>query len=77
MAPKVWIVQHDDSPDNTVVGAFTTQGEAGSFAEEMSDRFENGLLYSAFNVGYRYDQGTGYAAFGPDSSGCLPVPCAA
>ena len=31
----IWIVQHDESPHNTVVGVFATEDEAASFAEEF------------------------------------------
>ena len=68
MAPKVGIVQHDESPDNTVLGVFASASEAEKFAEEVGDRFENGVLYSSYEVGYRYDAGTGHVSFGPASN---------
>jgi hypothetical protein len=66
MASEVWIVQHDESPDNTILGVFATSEEARAFAEEVSDRFPNGALTARFPVGYRYDVGTGHVEFGPE-----------
>ncbi len=54
---EVWIVQHDESPDNTVLGVFATQHEACVFMDEVGDEFENGVICSAFPVGYRYTDG--------------------
>ena len=55
---SVWIVQHDESPDNTVLGVFGSLAEAGEFAEEVKARFANGVIYSEYAIGYRYDAGT-------------------
>ncbi len=61
---QVWIVQHDESPDNTVLGVFATEDEASAFMTEVEKDFENGVLCSAFPVGYRYTDGAaGYSKF--------------
>ncbi|OUE10444.1 hypothetical protein C5E16_02675 [Clavibacter michiganensis] len=65
MASEVWIVQHDESPDNTVLGVFATSEEAHAFAEEVTDRFPNGAITARFPIGYRYDAGTGHVEFTP------------
>lgn len=54
---EVWIVQHDETPDNTVLGVFATQEEAAVFAEEVSDDFPDGVIFSKYQVGFRYDRG--------------------
>jgi hypothetical protein len=56
IAGKVWIVQHDEGPDNTVLGVFLGESEAAAFAEEVKNQFANGVIYSCFEVGYRLDQ---------------------
>ncbi|KZC95748.1 hypothetical protein [Clavibacter tessellarius] len=66
MASEVWVVQHDETPDNTILGVFATRQEAYAFAEEVTDRFPNGAMTVRFPIGYRYDRGTGYVEFGPD-----------
>lgn len=60
----VWIVQHDESPDNTVVGVFQTEDEASAFAAEEAANFRDGLIYSEYEIGYRYDKGTRYSRYG-------------
>ena len=55
---SVWIVQHDESPDNTVLGVFGSLAEADEFAEGVKARFANGVIYSEYAIGYRYDDGT-------------------
>lgn len=55
---KVWIVQHDESPHNTVLGVFASSEEAEAFADEVQHQFENGVIYSSFKVGYRFDDGS-------------------
>ena len=54
---EVWVVQHDESPDNTVLGVFATQDEARVFMDEVKEGFKNGVICSAFPVGYRYTDG--------------------
>lgn len=61
----VWIVQHDQSPHNTVLGVFATERDATAFAEEVKHQFPNGVIYSRFQVGYRFDRGPGHATYGP------------
>ena len=59
---EVWIVQHDESPHNTVLGVFAGQDEAVAFMDEVAAGFENGVFCSAFPVGYRYTDGSvGYS----------------
>ncbi|POH72170.1 hypothetical protein [Arthrobacter glacialis] len=69
MTSEVWIVQHDETAHNTVLGVFATQDEAQSFAEEVGGRFANGVIFSSYQVGYRYDEGPGYVALVPDTTG--------
>ena len=66
MAAEVWIVQHDESAHNTVLGVFATSAEAESFAEQVESQFKNGVLYSRYEIGYRFDRGPGHTSFGPD-----------
>ncbi|MDJ0317386.1 hypothetical protein [Arthrobacter antibioticus] len=54
---KVWIVQHDESPHNTILRVFATVAEADTFAEEVKTQFKNGVIYSSFTIGYRFDDG--------------------
>lgn len=39
---EVWIVQHDDSPHNTVLGVFATAGEADAFMDTVKDDSRTG-----------------------------------
>lgn len=55
---SVWIVQHDESPHNTILGVFAGSKEADAFAAEVKDQFENGVIYSEYAIGYRFDQGS-------------------
>ncbi len=54
---SVWIVQHDESPHNTVLGVFGSLTEADAFAAEVRGRFPDGVIYSEYALGYRYDGG--------------------
>lgn len=54
---EVWIVQHDESPHNTVLGVFATPDEAYAFMETVQDDFENGVICSSFPIGYRSTDG--------------------
>ncbi|WP_234864872.1 hypothetical protein [Sinomonas albida] len=63
----VWIVLHEDSPVSTVLGVFATEREAEEFSNEVKGQFLRGVIYSRFKVGYRFDRGTGHAAYGPTS----------
>lgn len=55
MTNKVWIVQHDESPHNTVLGVFASADEAHKFAEEVEHEWANGVLTAAYDVGYKYN----------------------
>lgn len=59
----VWIVRHDESLVNSVLGVFLTEREASDFADEVEGRFENGVIYSRYPVGYRYDERPGHVTF--------------
>jgi hypothetical protein len=60
---SVWIVQHDESPHNTILGVFPSSKEAAAFAEEVKEQFENGVLTAQFALGYRFDENSArYAA---------------
>jgi hypothetical protein len=60
---SVWIVQHDESPNNTILGVFPSGKEAAAFAEEVKGQFENGVLTAQFVIGYRFDDNSArYAA---------------
>lgn len=62
MAQQVWIVQHDASPHNTVLGVFANQDDALAFADEVKDRWKDGVITAPFEIGYRYDSlGYGFA----------------
>ncbi|WP_035254139.1 hypothetical protein [Agrococcus lahaulensis] len=63
MAQRIWIVQHDESPDNTVLGVFDDETAADRFAKEVQDRWTNGVLIASHEIGYRYDAGS--YRFGP------------
>lgn len=54
---EVWIVQHDESPDNTVLGVFATDDEAYAFMDTVKDDYENGVICSSFSVPYRSTDG--------------------
>jgi hypothetical protein len=60
---RVWIVRHEESPRSNILGVFASEDEAARFADEVEDRFEDGVVYSSFAVGFRYDHGTGHASF--------------
>lgn len=53
----MWIVQHDESAHNTVLGVFASLDEADAFATAVRSRFADGVIYSEFALGYRYDGG--------------------
>ncbi|TDW28776.1 hypothetical protein [Cryobacterium psychrophilum] len=67
MVKVVWIVQHDESPHNTILGVFATQDEAQSFAEGVEE-FKDAVLYARYDIGYRCDRGPGHVTFGPGST---------
>lgn len=57
LPPTVWIVQHDEHPHNTVLGVFATSEEAMAYMDEAQGEFENGVICSAFPIGYRHLDG--------------------
>lgn len=62
----VWIVQHDKEESfNAVLGVFASQDEAEEFAEEIKHEYARGVIYSRYEIGYRYNRGPGHASFGP------------
>ncbi|SOC87841.1 hypothetical protein SAMN05660766_1529 [Curtobacterium sp. 314Chir4.1] len=54
---EVWIVQHDESPHNTVLGVFATDDEAYAFMDTVKDDYENGVICSSFSIPYRSTDG--------------------
>lgn len=65
----VWIVCHDESPDNTVLGVFRTGEEAENYADEIEHMFENGVIFSSFPIGYRHiDEVSRYRIYEPPSA---------
>ncbi|HEU5222846.1 MAG TPA: hypothetical protein VFU07_04100 [Candidatus Lumbricidophila sp.] len=66
MIDRVWIVQHDSSPNETVLGVFATMQEAHEFAETVGKRFPNGAIFTSYPIGYRYDQPPHSTQFFPD-----------
>ena len=61
----VWIVQHDESPDNTILGVFATSEAAAEFAEQVKDGFSDGVVFAGYDVPYRFNTGLGHASYGP------------
>ncbi|MEW1823595.1 hypothetical protein AB0323_22760 [Arthrobacter sp. NPDC080031] len=62
----VWIVQHDEEePFNAVLGVFASQDEAEEFAEEIKHEYARGVIYSRYEIGYRFNRGPGHVSFGP------------
>ncbi|MFP1602043.1 hypothetical protein ACLD0U_05050 [Microbacterium sp. 2216-1] len=50
---KVWIVYHDSSPDNNILGVFDDEAEAYEFQERIAPEYEQGALLSLFPVPWR------------------------
>lgn len=63
MESSVWIVQHEESPHNTVLAVFASMEEAQSFADVVQDRFPGGVIFSSYRIGYRYDEGSRHSEF--------------
>ena len=61
----VWIVCHEESALGNVIGVFGNETEAAAFADEVSGRFAGGVVYTHFDLGYRYDRGSGYVSYEP------------
>jgi|GEM_PF-1851835 len=66
-ASSVWIVQHDERPDNTILGVFATRNEASTFAEEVKAQFENGVIFAQFALGYRFDDNSARYSSGDET----------
>lgn len=54
---QVWIVQHDESPDNTILGVFATDKEAYEFMETVKNDYADGVILSSFPIGFRATDG--------------------
>ncbi len=50
---EVWIVYHDSTPDNNILGVFDSLDDADSYAEEIGPMWEKGALVSRFPVPWR------------------------
>lgn len=50
---SVWIIQHDDSPHNTILGVFATADEASAYADIVHSHYPNGVITTNFPIGYR------------------------
>ena len=65
----VWIVCHDESPDNTVLGVFRTGEEAEEYADQIGHLFENGVIFTSFPIGYRHiDEVSRYRIYEPPTA---------
>ena len=67
-ASSVWIVQHDERPDNTILGVFAMRNEASTFAEEVKAQFENGVIFAPFALGNRFDDNSARYSSGDETS---------
>lgn len=54
---QVWIVQHDETPHNTVLGVFATDDEAYVFMDAVKDDYPDGVICSSFPIPYRSTDG--------------------
>jgi hypothetical protein len=54
----LWIVQHDETAHNTILGVFADGRQAMSLADDVQDQFENGVVYGRYKIGYRFDGGS-------------------
>jgi len=52
---EVWIVFHDVSPDNNILGVFVDEEEAREYAERIGSNYPTGVLTSPFPVPWRSD----------------------
>ena len=50
---QVWIVYHDSSPDNVILGVFDDENEAYTFQEAVAPDYPNGALLTPFPVPWR------------------------
>lgn len=51
----VWIVQHDESPHDTILGAFGDEQSASDYADVMGFQFTNGVIWGKCKIGSRVD----------------------
>lgn len=54
---KVWIVYHDSSPDNTILGVFNNAEDAQEFQETVGSEYPKGALLTPFPVPWRSTDG--------------------
>lgn len=54
----VWIVFHDSSPNNTILGVFDNEQEAYEFLEIVGPEYPNGAYLSDFDVPWKRAAGT-------------------
>lgn len=59
----VWIVMDDQTPGGRILAVCASADEVRAFADEVAPRFPGGIIYSCFEVGYRYDAGPNYYEF--------------
>ena len=53
----VWIVQHDETPHNTVLGVFATAEEAAEYADAVHVNYADGVITTEFPIGFRFEDG--------------------
>lgn len=61
----VWIVYHDSSPDNNILGVFDNNDEAREYQELIAPDYEKGALLSCFEVPWRMSDTTVELLIGP------------
>ncbi|WP_127476931.1 hypothetical protein [Microbacterium sulfonylureivorans] len=50
---QVWIVYHDSSPDNNILGVFDDEDEAYAYQEAVAPGYPDGALLTPFPVPWR------------------------
>ena len=50
---QVWIVHHDSSPDNNILGVFDKEDEAYAYQELVAGDYPNGVLLTPYPVPWR------------------------
>ena len=50
---QVWIVYHDSSPDNVILGVFDVEDEAYTYQEAVAADYPSGALLTPFPVPWR------------------------
>lgn len=53
----VWIVQHDETPHNTVLRVFATAEEAAEYADAVHVNYADGVITTEFPIGFRFEDG--------------------